>query len=313
MNPIEESNRVVMQASHLTKSYKKGPPVLNDLNLSVVSGQTVGLVGENGSGKSTLLKCLLGLLKPTSGSARIADHDSWALPNEVKSELGYVPQVVKLIPWISAQQMIEYAACFYPHWDHTYTQQLISRWNIPEEKKVTELSSGQLQRLGIICALGHRPSLLILDEPVASLDPVGRREFLRSLFDLAANQETTVLFSTHITSDLERVASHVALLKAGQISVYEELGQLKERVKKLRLISSSEIPEIESFTGLIHAEVQGRSAELIVDCFLAQDLATLASRYQAEVITEDLNLEEICIQLYGDSSSTPSAPLSASV
>ena len=145
-------------------------------------------------------------------------EDSWTLSAEAKARIGYVPQVVNLYPWMKVRHLIDYTAAFYPNWNHDLVARLTKEWDIPRDDRIGPLSVGQLQKVAILLALGHEPELLILDEPAASLDPLARRQFLQMIIDLAEPGKRTVLFSTHITSDLERVADRVAILKSGRIA-----------------------------------------------------------------------------------------------
>jgi ABC-2 type transport system ATP-binding protein len=272
--------------------------VLHELNLSIEKGMVVGLLGTNGSGKSTLIKCLLGLLHVSSGSARLLGEDPWKLSGAAKSRLGYVPQDVRLYPWMTVSQVIAYTAAFYPRWDHTLTDELVRRWDLPRDQRVGPLSPGQVQKLGLILALGHRPELLILDEPVAALDPVARREFLKSLLEVTQDEQHTVLFSTHITSDLERVASHVALLQGGRLALFEDLDAVKERIKRLRITAASPLPQSFTVAGSLRSEVEGRTALVAATNVSDPMLDDLRSRWNADVVVEDLNLEEIFLELH---------------
>lgn len=222
-------NLPVITCSRVTKRFDT-TEVLKGIDLDVPHGSIVGLLGTNGAGKSTLIKSLLGLLKIDSGTASVYGEDPWDLSGATKNRLGYVPQVIKLYPWMRVSQVIDYTGAFYDGWDAAHCESLMELWELDGAKWIKTLSGGQLQRLAIILALGHKPSLLILDEPAASLDPVGRRSFLKSLLEMNAEAEQTVLFSTHITSDLERVASHVAFLDDGRVDFFGELEELKDRV-----------------------------------------------------------------------------------
>ncbi len=212
----------------IIKSYGR-KAVLTGVDLSVPKGSVVGLLGTNGSGKTTLIKCALGLIRPQGGSARLLGEDAWALSAEAKSRIGYVPQVISLYPWMKVRHLIDYTAAFYPNWNHELVARLIAEWSLPPEDRIGPLSVGQLQKVAIVLALGHEPDLLILDEPAASLDPLARRQFLQMIIDLAEPGKRTVLFSTHITSDLERVADQVAILKSGRIAWHGLLEDLKEQ------------------------------------------------------------------------------------
>lgn len=232
----------VIEARDVVKTFGSHA-VLRGATLSIDKGQVVGLLGTNGAGKSTLIKCLLGLLKVDDGQVSLFGESSWDLSPRAKARLGYVPQEAKFYRWMKVRQVVDYWGSFYPQWDKAWTYELMDRWEVPREQRVGTLSPGQLQRIALVVALGHRPELLILDEPVASLDPLGRRETLRQLIDLTQDGEHTVLFSTHILSDLERVASHIAILAGGQIVCFEELDGLKDRVKRLRLRSDRDLPQ----------------------------------------------------------------------
>jgi ABC-2 type transport system ATP-binding protein len=212
----------------IVKSYGK-KSVLNGLDLSVKKGSVLGLLGTNGAGKTTLIKCALGLIRPQSGEARLLGEPAWTLSAEAKSRIGYVPQIINLYPWMKVHQVIDYTSAFYPNWNHDLVARLIKELDIPIGDRIGPLSVGQLQKVAILLALGHEPDLLILDEPAASLDPLARRQFLQMIIDLAEPNKRTVLFSTHITSDLERVADSAAVLKSGVIAWHGLLEALKEQ------------------------------------------------------------------------------------
>jgi ABC-2 type transport system ATP-binding protein len=296
---MSTSAPTIIQTRQLSKQFG-ARQVLKRVNLSIPQGAIVGLLGTNGSGKSTLIKCLLGLLQVSSGSATIFGEDVWDLSAESKARLGYVPQDVRLYPWMRARQVIAYTAAFYPKWDHELTSRLLDEWHLSPEELVSTASPGQLQKLALILALGHHPELLILDEPVASLDPLARREFLKSLLAIAQDERHTVLFSTHITSDVERVASHVAIMKNGQIGFFGELDTLKESVKRLRFSAETVFPPDFAVEGALRTEVEGNRALAVVNDFQHELIGELQQKWHAEVKAEDLNLEDIFLELHHD-------------
>jgi ABC-2 type transport system ATP-binding protein len=210
------------------KSYGK-KTVLTGVDLTVPTGSVVGLLGTNGAGKTTLLKCALGLIRPQAGEIRVLGEPAWTLSAGAKARIGYVPQVIGLYPWMKVRHLIDYTAAFYPTWNHELVAKLVREWSIPLEDRIQPLSVGQLQKVAILLAIGHEPDVLVLDEPAASLDPLARRQFLQMIIDLAEPGRRTVLFSTHITSDLERVADRVAILKSGVIAWHGLLEDLKEQ------------------------------------------------------------------------------------
>jgi ABC-2 type transport system ATP-binding protein len=174
---------------------------------------------------------------------------------------------------------------------------MVRRWHVPTDQRIGPFSPGELQKLGLILALGHRPELLVLDEPVASLDPAARRDFLKSLLEVTQDLQHTVLFSTHITSDLERVASHVALLREGRISLFDELDSVKDRFKRLRIRATHDLPDTFQVVGALRTEVVGSTALVSTTEASPQMVDELRTRWQAEVSVEDLNLEDIFLEL----------------
>jgi ABC-2 type transport system ATP-binding protein len=218
----------VISVKNLTKTFGL-KDALRGVDMEIPVGATVGLLGANGAGKTTLIKCALGLLRPTSGECQLLGESAWSLSAGAKARLGYVPQVIQLYPWMRVAELIQYTASFYPTWNPELADRLITEWELPLNDRVRTLSVGQKQRLAIVTAVAYQPDLLILDEPAASLDPQARRQFLQLLVELTEPAQRSVLFSTHITSDLERVADYVAVMKEGKIAWFGSLEALKER------------------------------------------------------------------------------------
>ena len=207
--------------------------VLDDLDWSLPTGQVVGLLGRNGAGKTTLIEALLGLREPDAGTALLFGEPPSHLSDAARARIGYVPQRSDLFEWLTADQLLTYFRSFYPRWNTAKVDGLMSRWDIARDKPISKLSGGQQQRLSIVRALAHEPELLVLDEPVSSLDPAGRRDFLSELVEQVVDRRTTVVFSTHILSDLERVALDVAFLTGGRIALHAPLDELLESSVRL--------------------------------------------------------------------------------
>ncbi len=217
--------------SQLRKAYDT--PVLRDVSLDVPAGTVLGLVGRNGAGKSTLIRALLGLLPLDGGEARVFGEPATRLSDAAKQRLGYVAQQPEAFAWMSVGQMLDVIGRFYERWDRGWVATMLSRWAIDPKARIGKLSPGERQRIALIRALAHSPELLVLDEPASALDPVGRRELLREIVVRAGELGTTVLFSTHIISDLERVASDVAFLHRGELLLKASHDALKENVARL--------------------------------------------------------------------------------
>lgn len=306
-------NSPVIRIHGLQKQFAGEPrnEVLRGVDLAIEQGTVLGLLGRNGSGKSTLLKCSLGLLRPTRGSVTVLGDDAWNLSADTKARIGYVPQEAVSYPWMRIRQMIAYTAAFYPRWNQPLVDELCRRWRLPLEEQVGPLSAGQLQTLAIVLAMGHEPELLVLDEPVASLDPAARREFLRTLLEVIDDPRRTIVFSTHITSDLERVANRVAILRDGRIAFHGELDELKDRVKRLRIVASHELPGSFAVPRALRCEVAGAVATATVDDFDEALVDDLRRTWHAEVSVQDLNLEEIFVELHDRSHPATPLPLAA--
>lgn len=203
--------------------------VLDGLDWEVGQGQVIGLLGRNGAGKSTLMECLLGLREIDGGSIRLFGESPAALSDATRARIGYVPQSSDLFDWMTPLQMLDYFKALYPRWNDAKVEGLLERWGIDiamRNKPIRRLSGGEQQRLSIVRALAHDPELLVLDEPVSALDPAGRRDFLTELIEGVIERGTTVVFSTHILTDLERVALDVAFLKDGRIVLEGDLDDL---------------------------------------------------------------------------------------
>lgn len=215
---------------------RDGHTILKDISLAVPTGAVVGIVGRNGAGKSTLLRCLVGLMEPNSGSSQLLGCPSQRLTDAVRERLGYVAQTPDLFEWMEVFEMIKTIGRAYPRWDETRALALAVQLDLPVGRTVRKLSGGDQQKLSVVLALAHDPDLLLLDEPVSSLDPMARREFMRALFASPLQsdkptRERTVLISSHLLSDLERVVTHVAFIREGRLQCMDAWDAMLEHLR----------------------------------------------------------------------------------
>ncbi len=231
MTHFPHTDSATAELTGVRLSYPKGPLVLDGLDWQLQPGQVVGLLGRNGAGKTTLLEALLGLRETDAGQVRLFGQEALKPDDATRARIGYVPQHSDLFEAFTPAQLLAYFRSFYPRWNQAKVDGLMSRWDIRPDQPIRKLSGGQKQRLSIIRALAHEPDLLVLDEPVASLDPAGRRDFLRELVGQVMDRGATVVFSTHILSDLERVAFNVAFLNGGRIALQAPLDELLDQVR----------------------------------------------------------------------------------
>jgi ABC-2 type transport system ATP-binding protein len=216
--------------------------VLKGITASVAPGEVIGLLGLNGAGKTTLLETALGFSLPNAGSARVFGQDSARMDGATKARIGFVPQRDELLDGMKGGAYLELIAEFYPAWNKALVARLAQEWAVPLDSKIGKLSVGQRQKLSIISALGHEPDLVVLDEPVASLDPVARRSFLKELVDIASTQTRSIVFSTHIVTDLERVASRVWLMQEGVLRIDATMDEMKEEFVRVHLPPGAQLP-----------------------------------------------------------------------
>lgn len=267
--------------------------VLRGLDWDLFPGQVMGLLGRNGAGKTTLLEAMLGLRETQAGSVAIFGESGPVLSDAKRARIGYVPQRSDLFQEFTADQLLAYFRSFYPRWNTAKVDGLLSRWGIDRSQAIARMSGGQQQRLSIIRALAHEPDLLVLDEPVASLDPAGRREFLRELVDQVLDHGTTVVLSTHILSDLERVAFNVAFLRDGRISVQSPLDELLDSTLKVTATPA----QIDAFCARHTARVLSRRATAHGNEMALLALPHAASLEDLELTHQTVNLEELFMEL----------------
>ena len=284
----------IVRMSSISK-YFGSQRVLADLDWQIAPGQVVGLLGRNGAGKSTLLECMLGLREADAGSVALFGEDAARLSDDARGRIGYVPQRTDLFDWLTPVQMFDYFRALYPRWNQAKVDGLLSRWDFGPHlraKPIKRLSGGEQQRLAIIRALAHEPELLILDEPVSALDPVGRREFLRELVDQVIERGTTVVFSTHILSDLERVAFDLAFLKDGRIALQGQTDALLEGARRI-VVPAATLPGA-PLAGEVRRRHEGAMTSVIVQA-QGDDVARLAR--EPGVRVEPLTLEDLFIEV----------------
>lgn len=286
----------VIKIKNLSKSFCN-KEVLKNVSFDIKKGSVVGLLGRNGVGKTTLIKSMLGLIKYDKGQIEIFGEKPEELSVEVKHRIGYVPQVNSSMQWMTVNGLLDYIGAFYRNWDRKKINELLKMWDINDEEKVANLSVGEKQKLMIIQTMGFSPDLFILDEPVASLDPSSRRQFIKQLIELNANDDKTILFSTHIMSDLERIASEIILIKSGKIKFKGDLSRLKETVFRLRILSKNDLENIPTNKKIIHFSKKGKSAVATVNGMNEDEIDSLRKELSAMIDVEYLNLEEIFLEL----------------
>lgn len=212
---------------NLNKAYKGF--ALKNINLSLPKGYIMGFVGANGAGKSTTMGCLLGMIKPDSGSIKIFDKDIKNITAADKEKIGIVMDGCPFAEVLNIKDIRRIVSSIYRTFDKAKFDSLVSRFSLPENKPVKDFSTGMRAKLNIAVALSHNAQLLVLDEATSGLDPVVRDEILDILQDFVCDENRSILISSHITSDLEKICDYIAFIKNGQIVFVENKDDLKEK------------------------------------------------------------------------------------
>jgi ABC-2 type transport system ATP-binding protein len=284
-------------ARELSKSFD-GKFVLGKVSFDVEPGDIVGVLGKNGAGKTTLLELVLGFTPASSGRVEVFGHESYRLPGAAKTRVGFVPQQDELVNQLTAADQIGVISSFYPHWDDALVTRLCAEWDVDSRQRIKGMSVGQRQKLSILLALGHRPDLLILDEPVASLDPIARRQFLEQIVEVAADGSRSVVFSSHIVSDVERLANKIWILKDQRMYWQGDFDSLKESIVRLHVRAKRALPESLPIPNVLNLSRNGTTATAIVKEWQPGIEETLSAQLDAELEVEHLGLEDIFLELH---------------
>jgi ABC-2 type transport system ATP-binding protein len=231
---------------------------LEDLHLRVPRGAVFGIVGANGAGKTTLIRHLLGLYRPQVGTVRVFGRDPIRDPVGVLGRVGYLSEENDLPPWMRVRELLRYIRAFYPGWDDRFAEELRELFALDPAKRVRDLSRGQRARTGLLIVLAYRPELLILDEPSTGLDPLARRDILAAVLRTVAQEGRTVLFSSHLLDEVERVSDHIAMLDKGRVIVQGPLDDVREAHRVLTVRFDGPRPAPPQLAGLFGWEGGGR-------------------------------------------------------
>jgi ABC-2 type transport system ATP-binding protein len=285
--PIVEIRRVTRHFGNTT--------ALDDLSLSVPRGGVFGLIGGNGAGKTTLIKHILGLLKAQSGAVRVFGLDPVENPVGTLGRIGYLSEDRDLPAWMSVGELMRYTQAFFPTWDEAYAGELREAFDLDRNAKVKNLSRGQRARAGLLVALAHRPELLVLDEPSSGLDPVVRRDILGAIIRTIAEEGRTVLFSSHLLDEVERVADRVAIIHEGQILLTAPLDEIKDTHRRMTLRFGQSLERPPALVGTLSFEGQGSEWTYVCNGESGQ-LRRAAEAIGATVVGDSaLTLDEIFV------------------
>ncbi len=293
-------NEFAIEVDALSQAYGRRE-VLDRIELRAGPGEVIGLVGRNGCGKTTLLETLAGLHQPSSGQCRLLGQPSLDMPEDVRQQFGFVFQEEELFDWMVVSDHVDLVGSMYTNWDKTHVRQLLKRWRVPTGEQVSRLSRGQRQMLGIILALGHAPRVLLLDEPASALDPVARREFLGELVELALDERRTVVFSSHLLTDVERVATRIWLMREGRVLLDDSLDHLKEGMLQLRVHKGRQAAELPpSLNGELKRQQHDWGESVLLYQPSREEIEELQQDLGEQLITRNMGLDELAVELLSE-------------
>jgi ABC-2 type transport system ATP-binding protein len=289
-------NPNAIEIRNLVRRFGKTDAV-NGLNLTVQAGRCYGFFGRNGAGKTTTIKCLLNLLRPTSGSVLVFGLDPQRDEVAVKSRLAYVPDAVAFYPWMTVRATLDYVASFRQHWNRTTERELLGRFGLDPSKSFKSLSKGQRTQLGLVAAICPEPELLVLDEPTSGLDPIVRRGFIETVigaYQEADPERRTVFVSTHLITEFEGLIDEFTIIDAGREVLHLEADEARGRYQRIRARFRGAPPAFQ-FPGVLRSHCEGRELELIANGESANIVERLKTHSPEQLSSESLTLEEIFI------------------
>lgn len=296
-----------IEIAGLKKYYGKARGI-EDVTLSVEPGEIFGFIGPNGAGKSTTIRTLLGFLLPSGGTARVLGFDVVAESVKIRSRVGYLPSEVGYYDDMTVGGLLDYTAGFYGRSyreSHARIEELATLFELDRRRKIQALSLGNKRKVGIVVALLHRPALLILDEPTSALDPLMQQQLFEVL-EAENKRGTTVFFSSHVLSEVERLCHRVGIIKDGRILKVEDLRSLRRsQFRKVRILfregsHSSPQPQIAGLRlpGVVHEKRDGRAVELLYSGDPNALVRLLAERDLEGLWVEEPTLEEVFFHYY---------------
>lgn len=291
----------LIQTEKLTKSYGRSRGI-RDVTFDIQEGEVFGFLGPNGAGKTTTMRTLMGLLRPTSGSASIGGLDCWKQSTAVKKLVGYLPGEFTFDPGLRGAQIIEYLGHLRGGVDQKYMRNLVERLGFDPSKRFREYSRGNKQKLGLVQAFMHRPRLLILDEPTSGLDPLNQQEFYKMVAEVHAEGHT-VFLSSHILPEVEHTCDRVAIIREGQLVKIDHVSALKDmrqREVDLRFAGPASLEWFSHVAGVsgVTPGVDEHSLQLQVQGDLTEVIQIAGAHHATNIDAHEPSLEEIFLRFY---------------
>jgi ABC-2 type transport system ATP-binding protein len=290
----EKMSEYAIVTRDLRKSYKRNVEVVKGLNMSVKKGAVYALLGSNGVGKTTTIRMITGQLAPSSGDIEVFGLEPLAHRKELNTKVAYVAEDQRLYDWMTVNELIKFVKSFYPNWDDKICEHLLKMFELPCDKKLTDFSRGMYTKAALLAALCRNPDLLILDDPTLGLDTAARREFMRGVVDAIHEFDRTVIFSTHIIPEIEGIVDHVGIMVDGQLVADEEIDDMKEAFREIRLPITEQIPDL---AGIVDSREAGGDKIITLRAKETEINAVLKESRIKNFSINPISLEEIYLAL----------------
>ncbi|HEV2863675.1 MAG TPA: ABC transporter ATP-binding protein [Pyrinomonadaceae bacterium] len=265
------------------------------VNLQVLRGTVFGLLGVNGAGKSTIIKMIIGHLRPTRGEIQVLGRALAEDPTGMRERVAYVSENRYLYEWMTVDESVRFTKAFHRTWDDRKAADLLKRFGLPGAKKVRQLSRGNRARLCLLLALSFNPELIILDEPTSGLDPIVRRDFIENIVAEIGEEGKTVLFSSHIVEEVERVADYVGIINDGQLLLTSSLDEIKASYRRIRYSANGARPELAGVPGVLAVENGRHEQVLTVEGWGEELMGALRERGVRDPEMLPISLEDIFV------------------
>ena len=289
----------VIEIDHLTKYYGKRE-IVRDLSLRVPGGSIYGFLGRNGMGKTTTIRILLGMEEPTRGSTRVFGADSRTLAPQVRARIGYLPEGHHVYGWMTVRECGRFQASFFPHWNQDIFETVITHFRLTPAMKGGQLSRGQRAGLCLAMTLAPEPELLVLDDPALGLDPVARRSLLQSMLHVTRQPDRTILFSSHLLSDVERVADRIVVLDGGVLRADCTVETFRDRLRHYVLRFRGTPPATPGIPGLLESFRTDHELALTVANASAETEALLDALQPESIEPVEMTLEDAFVSYVGE-------------
>ncbi|MBR6137035.1 MAG: ABC transporter ATP-binding protein [Bacilli bacterium] len=289
-------DNVLIELKHLKKYYGKARGI-EDVSLKINKGEIYGFIGPNGAGKSTTIRTIIGLINKTSGRILFDGKEVDLSDTNIKKRIGYLPSEINLYPEMTVREILNYHENFYKEDIHRRRKELVKALKIDENKKIEDLSLGNLKKVGIVLALMHNPELLIFDEPTSGLDPIMQNVF-HDLLLKEKSRGTTILYSSHVLSEVANICDRVGFIKDGIIIKEDSMDNIKKDNYTYLKIRSSEIDKIKKELKL-RVVKDDKDEITFMNNLKANDLLSKLSKYKIDnLLIEEIPLEDLFINYY---------------